>query len=284
MTEAITTQPTALTPIAQVKQSLEAMTERIQSMLPSHIKPEKFIRSALVAIQLNPYLLECDRNSLYLACLRSASIGLIPDGREAALVPFQGKIQFQPMVLGLCKLFINSGQGKMLDSIVVHENDQFESYTDENGPHFKHVRAHGERGKIICVFAYAITKDGGIYVEEMSAAEVEAIKKSVVERSKGKFTPWVGPYEEEMWRKTAIKRLAKYRIPASSELMDFEDEPANDEPTPVDPPQQPAKPVSSRLASVVAEAVKPATEGQPEGKKEASKAVVQPAEPQESLI
>ncbi len=214
----------SLSPIEAIRTSLESMSDRLQAVLPSHVKPDKFIRVALVAIQTNPYLLECDRNSLYTACMKAATDGLIPDGREAALVPYKGKIQYQPMILGLCKKARNSGEIKSMDAQEVHEKDEYQSWTDENGPHFKHTKARGDRGQLVLVYAYAITHTQGTYFEEITAEEIAAIKKTVMDSKAAAFSPWGGPFEGEMRRKTAMRRLLKYRVPSSSDLMEEEEE------------------------------------------------------------
>ena len=58
----------------------------IADVLPEHITEEKFRRVAMTAINLTPALYKCDRKSLLGALLNAATDGLLPDGREAALV------------------------------------------------------------------------------------------------------------------------------------------------------------------------------------------------------
>jgi recombination protein RecT len=71
----------------------------------------------------------------------------------------------------------------------------------------------GDRGEAIGVYALAKTKDGGLYVEVMDKAQVMAVKAA----SRAKTGPWTGPFENEMWRKTAIRRLSK-RLPMNTDL------------------------------------------------------------------
>jgi recombination protein RecT len=72
----------------------------------------------------------------------------------------------------------------------------------------------GERGKRIGVYALAKTKDGSIYVEVMTEKQVMDVKN--ISRSKD-FGPWSGPFEEEMYKKTALRRLSK-RLPMSTDI------------------------------------------------------------------
>lgn len=44
----------------------------------------------------------------------------------------------------------------------------------------------------------------------MTAEEIEAVKTQALAKLKNKeSSPWCGPFEEEMWKKTAIRRHAK---------------------------------------------------------------------------
>jgi recombination protein RecT len=65
------------------------MKGHLAQALPAGIAADRFIRVTLTAIQLQPELLECERKSLLLACLRAANDGLMPDGREGAFVVFK---------------------------------------------------------------------------------------------------------------------------------------------------------------------------------------------------
>lgn len=67
----------------------------------------------MTAVQSNPALLSADRQTLFQACMKCAQDGLLPDGREAALVIFRTKkkidnrdvwvdaVQYMPMVAGV---------------------------------------------------------------------------------------------------------------------------------------------------------------------------------------
>src|SRR4051812_44409364 len=95
-------------PITQFRSELVAMTPEFANALPSHIKPEKFQRVVMTVVQLQPDLLSGDRRSLFAACIKCAADGLIPDGREAALVKFGSAIQYMPMFTGIQKRVRNS--------------------------------------------------------------------------------------------------------------------------------------------------------------------------------
>lgn len=204
----------ALAPIDDVRNSLTKMTKQFAMALPPQIKPDRFIRVAMTAIQQNSALLDADRQSLFGAIMKCAQDGLIPDGRDAALVCYGKTVQYMPMVGGVCKKARNSGEIKTIGAEVVRENDEYDHWTDETGEHFKHRRASGDRGEVVKTYAYATTKDDGFFFEEIDEEQMDAIRNV----SKAKAGPWNGPFADEMRRKSAIRRLAKYRIPSSTDL------------------------------------------------------------------
>jgi recombination protein RecT len=79
--------------VGQFKRQLEARARDIQMALPAHISQDKFQRTILTAVAQNPDLLKADRDSLVLACYKAAQDGLLPDGREAALVTFNTRFK-----------------------------------------------------------------------------------------------------------------------------------------------------------------------------------------------
>lgn len=208
----------ALTPVDDLRGALKQMEIQFKAVLPPHITPERFVRIVMTAVQGNPDLLNANRNSLFGACMKAAHDGLLPDGREAALVPFRSggelQVQYMPMVWGIVKKVRNSGELANIDAQVVYENDEFDYYVDETGEHLKwRPLFDGDRGERWLTFAIARTKDGSFYIEVMSEKQVLDVKNA----SRAKNGPWSGPFEDEMWRKTAIRRLSK-RLPMSTDV------------------------------------------------------------------
>lgn len=207
----------SLAPIDEMRGNLTKMAPEFKKALPAHITPEKFGRVVMTAIQGNPDLLLCDRNSFFGAAMKAAQDGLLPDGREAAFVIFNtkaGKMAvYMPMILGVLKKFRNSGECLSISCHVVCENDGFDYWTDENGEHLKHSPKFGDRGALRLAYSVARTKDGGIYIEVMDETEINKVR--AVSRSKDSG-PWA-QWPSEMWRKTVFRRLAK-KLPLSIDL------------------------------------------------------------------
>lgn len=198
----------------QVRHDLQRMATEFEAVLPPQIPTDRFVRTAITAVGMNPDLLRTDRRSLLGACMKAAQDGLLPDGREAALVIFKGKAQYMPMVAGLLKKARQSGQISSISAHVVYERDEFDyQLGDEERIHHKPVIT-GERGKPIAVYAIARTTDGGAYREVMSVAQVEKVRSS--SRASKPDSPW-NTWWDEMARKTVIRRLAKY-MPSSTDL------------------------------------------------------------------
>ena len=222
----------AIAPVDQLKKTLTTMKAQFEAALPPHIPVDRFVRVIQTGISQNPNLVKANRDSLLAACMSLAQQGLLPDGKEAALVTFGDKVTAMPMVAGLLKKIRNSGELKSITAQVVYKNDKFRYWVDLNGEQIQHEpNFFDDRGPAIGVYALATTKDGGLYVEVMTMSDVEKIKKS--SRSAGNG-PWV-TFPEEMYKKSAIRRLAK-RLPMSTDIeqtlsADDEREFINDEPT-----------------------------------------------------
>jgi len=208
---------TELTPIEAMRGTLVKMQPEFQAALPPQIPVEKFIRTTLTAVQMNPDLLGADRRSLLGACMKAAQDGLLLDGREAAPVIFRTKegpkVQYMPMVGGILKKIRNSGELASISAHVVYSNDQFEYELGDN-ENIIHKPFLGEdRGKPIAVYAVAKTKDGAIYREVMSVADVDKVRQASRAKDAG---PWV-QWWDEMAKKTVIRRMAK-RLPSSADV------------------------------------------------------------------
>ena len=136
--------------LVETRRDIEAMTTEFAKALPRQMPSERFVRTVNTAIQLNPDLAAADRRSLMAACMKAAQDGLLPDGREGALVIYNTKtkvqengreverwvknVQWSPMVAGLMKKARNSGEIAGISASVVFRHD-----------HFKLVKGDDER-------------------------------------------------------------------------------------------------------------------------------------------
>lgn len=200
-----------------MRSTLTKMRDEFQSVLPPQIPVERFIRTTLTAVQMQPDLLAADRRSLMASCMKAAQDGLLTDGREAALIIFRGrdgaKVQYMPMIGGLLKKMRQSGEIASISAHVVYQGDAFDfDLGDEEKITHKRLLS-GDRGKPVGAYAIAKTKDGAIYREVMGIEEIEKVRAVSKAKASGPWIDWWDPMAE----KTVLKKLMK-RLPSSTDL------------------------------------------------------------------
>ncbi len=211
--------------IASVQETLEKMKPQFAMALPDHIKADRMVRVALTAVQNTPKLLECDRNSFFLAVLRAAQLGLEPDGilGQAYLIPYNKQVQLIPGYKGLIDLARRSGEVSNIIAKEVCKNDEFTVDFSQDVPFVHKPKLDGDRGEITHFWALARFKDGGFHWDYLSKDEVVAIRngssgwKMALQYAKrdadGNVTEVNSPWHNhfiEMGKKTAIRRIAKF--------------------------------------------------------------------------
>jgi len=209
-------------PLVVIERQLEDRLPEFAKALPVHIPPERFKRVVLTAVQNNPGLLKVERRSFFNACMKAAQDGLLPDGREGAIVEYNDRqrgpiAQWMIMIAGLRKKVRNSGEITDWNAHVVYENDEF-AFELGDEPFIKHKPALGERGKPIAAYSVAKFKSGELSREVMSFQEIEKVRQA--SRAKdNQRGPWV-QWWEEMARKTVARRHSKV-LPMSTDLDDL---------------------------------------------------------------
>jgi len=217
-----------LSPMKTLITGLDQMKPQLAQVLPPHINVDKFIRTASAAIQNNPDLAgdTVDRKSLFMACQRAATDGLVIDDRESALVMFNSKVgnkwikkvQYMPMVNGLLKKARNSGEIGSINAYAVYTKDDFE-YELGLEPSIKHKPNIDDPGDFRLAYAVAKLKDGSIQLQVMSKAKIEQVRKVSKSGSDDNGNPkgiWKTWYDE-MAIKTVLRRLCN-RLPSSADL------------------------------------------------------------------
>lgn len=209
---------TQLTVIDEVRKSLTAMSPEFEKALPKHVSVDKFQRVVMTSLQQNQDILNTDRRTLFMACTRAAQMGLLPDGREGAIVKYGNQAQFLPMVAGLMKMVRQSGEISAWSVQTVHENDDFD-YQMGDEEFIRHKPALKNRGALVGAYSIVTLKDGEKSREFMNAEEIDAIRQ----RSRSKDA---GPWKTdtaEMFKKTVVRRHVK-RLPLSTDLDGINDE------------------------------------------------------------
>jgi len=206
---------TAITPLVAMQGTLEKMADKFREALPPTMDESKFISVLKLTLNKNPKLLQADKNSLLQTFMSAAKDGLYLDGREAAAVQYGQSVQYIPMVEGIIKVLHNSGLIKTISAEVVYENDLFD-YELGTKPQLTHKPLIvGDRGKPICVYAIAVTTNGGEYMELMNMQEIEKCR-AVSKASSSPHSPWV-KWFDQMAKKTVMHRIAK-RLPKNDAI------------------------------------------------------------------
>lgn len=190
---------------------------------------ERLFSSAMLVINKNPTLMECDPMTFFQCLMQSAALRLYPGPlNECAYVPFRNskrngirEATFMPMYPGVVKLAFNGGFVKRIAAQVVYEADEFE-YMDGLDPvlNFKpFLGDEKDRGNRLLTYAFVVTRYNEIQIAVLSPWMVEQHRK----RSKAadsSDSPWNSKYSEDvdwMWKKTALVQALKL-VPKSPEL------------------------------------------------------------------
>lgn len=211
-----------------------------RDLLPAHIAPQAFELSAMAALINSEKLREivADQRGGYLSFVHSlamcAHFGLLPDGVQAALVPYKGRVGFVPMYRGYVALMLRTGmirsvhfdhicegdiveidKGKLPPDDFSHKIDAFKIDTEERVPHVAYAYAWHKDGSRTEVVFMGRTKAEHIR-DEYSKAYQNAQKARQDNPRDFAENPWRDKYHspwhdefQEMWLKSVVIRLAK---------------------------------------------------------------------------
>lgn len=210
---------------------MRGMLSQVEMAAPKHLDSDRLIRLALTSIKKNKDLMQCFQNnpsSVLASFMESVQLGLEIDTRGLAyLIPYKGSCTFQVGYKGLISLAMRSGKLRNIYAEVVYESEQNNVHIDlglsRNLTHnfdFKIAR----EGKLILAYAVAVFLDGSTHFEYVQPHHIEKAKKTSMGAG-SQYSPW-NTHTEEMWKKTAIKKLCKYLdlSPELAEAIAKEDE------------------------------------------------------------
>jgi recombination protein RecT len=199
---------------ARLGDYLSAKLQRLGSIVPKGVDPDRLGRVAYDMIRLDDKLRLCSRESLVDCVTRAAALGLEvnPSLGHAYLIPFHVKgIGYQCELIigyqGLITLARRSGAVADVYAYSVREKDIFE-YQLGMHPDCNHlIKSREKNGELTHVYAVIKFKDPSAspHLEVMTVNEVKEIQK----RSKARTGPWLTDFEM-MARKTVLRRALKY--------------------------------------------------------------------------
>ncbi len=208
------------TEIAKISQDTFSSIQTRFTELVDEKTFKKEVSFALQHLQKNPSLKKCDPNSLLSAVLNVAQVGLTlnPVLAEAYLVPRWTKagmvVVLEPSYQGLSKLVTDTGSVKNITCFAVFKDDKFKVVLGTNVSIYHEPQFKSK--EITHVYAVAELPDGTKTVEVMTIADChdvraksESYKAYKKEGNNVHTCVWI-EWEQEMCRKTCIKRLVKY--------------------------------------------------------------------------
>jgi recombination protein RecT len=200
-------------PVIQlIKESVPEFAKR----LPVTIDATKWVMQLATVVQKNPDLLGCDQNSLFLAAYEAAELGvrLSPALQLGYILAYGGKAQFQISWRGLVQRAYETGCVRSFFGEIVYEHDKFERQYAPKRNLF-HAPGDGDRGEMIGAYALVEFKDGSIDWEYVDRKLIERHRK----HSRQPDSLMWSKFQEEAWKKTAIRILAK-RLPLTNPGME----------------------------------------------------------------
>jgi recombination protein RecT len=224
-------------PTAVVQQS----KDQFAMVLPSHMRPEAFVRVAVGVLRRNPRLAKAAQNDMgafMAAMMDAARLGLEPGTEQYWLIPRYDKrvgkevVSGQKGYQGEVELIYRAGATASVMCEVVYEGDEFvwnpgslDNHVPPrwNGPQDRplHNIDWKDKGRkqrpMEHVYAYGLMKSGGVS-KVIVLTRDEVLKAKAVNKTKdGDDAPWV-KWPESMWLKTGLHRLSKF-VPTSSEYI-----------------------------------------------------------------
>ena len=213
--------------------------ESLASSMPQWLSIDRLLRVFMGAVNKNPALLDCTRESIVISCMQCAQLGLEPILGRAWLVPYNNKkningkwvtvaeCQMQPGYQGLIDLARRSNTISDVYGLNVYDNDDFDlSFgTDRKIHHKPWYMSKGidGPGQVIGAYVVWLLKDGTKHPEFMHISDIHKrrdVSKAYQSAMKHKKTdtPWL-QWPEDMNLKTVIKHSSKM-VPASIEFLE----------------------------------------------------------------
>lgn len=206
-----------------------AFKTELARALPNHLKPDRMVRLAITLLRKNETLAKCDPVSIMACVVETAQLGLEPEGvlGHAYLVPFKGVCTLIVGYRGFMHLMYQGGVYNAIGAEIVRLKDKFNrslgtkrelvhvpmpfSAADDNPEHWRGA------------YAYTVNLTGHYHFHYMDREEIEKARNRSAGwrafKAQGRSTPWQTD-AEEMYKKTPIRRIAKYSQTSTTDKRD----------------------------------------------------------------
>jgi recombination protein RecT len=224
----MTTPSYAIVPASPAEEKLQPFLAKMEpalvKVLPKHFTPDRVITAALMAASKQPDIATCSKESIALAIMKCARLGL-DIGEDIHLIPVKGKLEAWPDYKGLMRLAMQGGLVRDMVPYVVYKGDTF-SYALGLEEYLKHQPCAAEkRGPLIGAYVIITKRYGVRTFHYMPIEDIETRRKA--SRSWG---PRDYPACPEWYAKKTVIRDWLNRQPKSaklSEAMSEDDLPPN---------------------------------------------------------
>lgn len=187
------------------KQFLAGFLPLIEDYATRDFNHGAWLKTAMMCIVANDDLIKCmttpvGQASLYNALRYAAATGLSlnPQEGKAALISYNGKVDYQVMKGGMIELAMDSGKVAFITSDVVYEGDKFDIEKTMNGDTYSFKPGLKDRGTVLGFFAaLKMDKANG------DTVHVKWIDKVNMEAHRDRYGKGVKK-EESAWNKSFI--------------------------------------------------------------------------------
>lgn len=178
---------------------------------------DSFTRVVLTAFNKSPSLMKCSHMSLMAAIMDLCALRLMPNTMQghAYLIPRRVDdtliCNVEIGYRGYCELAYRGGMVADIDGNVIRDGDFIEYREGTEGfVHFKRQLGKGRSARELmgCYIVVAM-KSGVNHVKVLDADQLEGFRKAMLRQNKNKATPAWTFFEDEMYLKSALKRVGK---------------------------------------------------------------------------
>ncbi len=204
------------TGVVALRDQIEKARPEIAKVLPKHMDLDRVIKGVRLAIAQNPQILECEPKTVLFAVMAAARIGLELNSplQHAWLVPYKRECTLQIGYRGYQDLARRGGGVRDIQARLVFDGDKFRvQYGTE--PRIDHEPGgETDPAKLTHVYAVAFDHNGKqMGFDVLTEEDVERARKA----SRQPDGIMWKDHKGEAWRKTAVRRLAKY-LPLSADM------------------------------------------------------------------
>ncbi|MBU0801421.1 MAG: recombinase RecT [Alphaproteobacteria bacterium] len=153
--------------------------------------------------------------------IRAARDGLLPDGKQAAIVRFKDEAQYMPMIEGFTEILYKTGLVASVNGNVVIEGDEFDWEEGSNAfiKHKPSLTNDPQKDKALAAWCIIKLTNGEEIIEVTRHADLMRI--AAMSRSeRGPRNSWAGEMHKKAPFRRAMKRMPKH--PRLDQLLDHD--------------------------------------------------------------